>query len=110
MDAECVHSKKSDDTEPTTESKDNTKPSKDQDTPIVTCQESQIIDQLTTIMSIMTIANVSTILQGTTGLSQATTIPPQGRGRSRPPGRGAPSGQPAGGGPPAGPPGGVMEM
>jgi hypothetical protein len=53
----------------------------------------------------MMITNVSTIPQGTTGLSQVTTVP-QGGGRSGPPG-GAPSGQPAGGSgrPPAGPPG-----
>jgi hypothetical protein len=54
----------------------------------------------------MTIANVSTIPQGTTGLSQVTTAPPQGGGQSGPPGGGTPPGQPAGGGPPAGPPGG----
>jgi hypothetical protein len=106
QDTERVHSKKSDDTEPTTASKTNTEHSKDQDTPIITRQESQIIDQLASIMSTTTIANISTIPQGTTSLSQITTAPPQGGGRSGPPGRGVPPGQPAGGGPPAGPPGG----
>jgi hypothetical protein len=104
-DAKCLHSKESDDTKPTTESKTNTKPSEDQDTPIITRQESQIIDQLASIMSTTTIANVSTIPQGITGLSQVTTAPLQGGGCSGPPGGGMPSGQPAGGGPPTGPPG-----
>jgi hypothetical protein len=103
---EHVHSKKSDDTELTTESKTDTEPSEDQDTPVITHQESQIIDQLASIMGTMTIANISTIPQGTTGLSQVTTVPPQGRGQSGPLGGGAPSGPPAGGGPPTGPPGG----
>jgi hypothetical protein len=57
-------------------------------------------------MSTTTIANVSTIPQGMTGLSQVNVIPPQAGGRSGPPGRGMPLGQPTGGGPPAGPPGG----
>jgi hypothetical protein len=35
-DIECVHSKKSDDTEPTTESKTDTELSEDQDTPVIT--------------------------------------------------------------------------
>jgi hypothetical protein len=105
-DAECVHSKESDETEPTTASKTDTKSPEDQDTPVITCQELQIIDQLATIMSTTTIANVSTIPQGTIGLSQVTSAPPQGGGRSGPPGGSAPPGQPAGGGPPARPPGG----
>jgi hypothetical protein len=54
----------------------------------------------------MTIMNVSTIPQGTTGLSQVNIIPPQAGGRSGPSGGGTPPGQPAGGGPPARPPGG----
>jgi Retrotransposon gag protein len=56
-------------------------------------------------MSTTMITNISMIPQGTTGLSQITTVP-QGGGRSGPPG-GAPSGQPAGGSGrlPAGPPG-----
>jgi hypothetical protein len=103
---ECIHLKKSDDTEPITELKTNTEPNEDQDTPIITCQESQIIDQLANIMSTTTIVNVSMIPQGTTGLSQVTTAPPQSKGRSGPPGGGTPPGQPAGGGPPPGPPGG----
>jgi hypothetical protein len=106
LNAKRVHSKESDKTEPTTASKTNTKSPEDQDTPVITCQESQIINQLATIMSTTTIVNVSTIPQGTTGLSQVTTAPPQGGGRSGPPGGGAPPGQPAGRGPPAGPPGG----
>jgi hypothetical protein len=106
QDTECVHSKKSDDTEPTDTSKTDTEPLEDQDTPVITRQESQIIDQLASIMSTTTITNVSTIPQGTTGLSQITTTPPQGGGRSGPPGGGAPPGQPTGGGPPARPPGG----
>jgi hypothetical protein len=68
-DATCVHSKGSDDTEPTTASKTDTEPPEDQDTPVITQQESQIIDQLTSIMSTTTITNVSTIPQGTIGLS-----------------------------------------
>jgi hypothetical protein len=106
MDAKCIHSKKSNDTEPTTTSKTNTEPQEDQDTPIITHQESKIINQLATIMSTMMIAIVSTIPQGTTSLSQVTTMPPQGGGQSGPPGGGAPSGQPTGRGPPTGPPGG----
>jgi hypothetical protein len=105
-DAACIHSKESDDTEPTTASRTDTEPPEEQDTPVITRQESQVIDQLAHIMSTTTIANVSTIPQGTIGLSQITTAPPQGGGRSGPPGGGAPPGQPAGGGPPAGPPGG----
>jgi hypothetical protein len=103
---EHVHSQKSNNTEPMTTSKTDTEPPEDQDTPVITHQELQIIDQLTSIMSTMTIANVSTIPQGTTGLSQITTTPPQGGGRSGPPGGGMPPGQPTGRGPPAGPPGG----
>jgi hypothetical protein len=105
-DAAQVHSKESDDTEPTDVSKTNTEPPEEQDTPVITRQESQVIDQLASIMSTTTIANISTIPQGTTGLSQVTTVPPQGGGRSGPPGGGTPPGQPTGGGPPAGPPGG----
>jgi hypothetical protein len=105
-DAEHIHSKESDDTEPTTTSKTDTEPPKDQDTPIITQQESQIINQLASIMSTTTIVNVSTIPQGMTGISQVTTAPPQGGGRSKPPGGGALPGQPAGRGPPARPPGG----
>jgi hypothetical protein len=105
-DAERIHSRKSNDTKPTIESKTDTDPSEGQDTPVITCQESQIINQPASIMSTTTIANVSTILQGMTGLSQATTAPLQGRGHSGPPGGGAPIGQPTGGGSPAGPPGG----
>jgi hypothetical protein len=105
-DTERVHSKASDNTEPTDILKTDTEPLEDQDTPVVTRQESQIIDQLAAIMSMTTIANVSTILQGTIGLSQVTTAPPLGGGRSGPPGGGVPPGQPTGGGPPAGPPGG----
>jgi hypothetical protein len=105
VDTECVHSRKSDNTEPTTASKTNTEPSKDQDTPIITHQESQNIDQLTNIMSTTMITNVSTIPQGTTRLLQVTTAP-QGGGRTGPPGGGMPTGQPMGGGPPTGPPGG----
>jgi hypothetical protein len=56
-------------------------------------------------MSTMTIVNISTIPQGTTGLSQVTTAL-QGGGRSGPPAGGTPSGQPTGGGPPPGLPGG----
>jgi hypothetical protein len=103
--SECIHSKKSNDTKPTTASKTDTESAKDLDTPIITHQESQIINQLATIMSTTMIANISTILQGTTGLLQTTTAP-QGGGRSGPPGGGMPTGQPAGGGPPTGPPGG----
>jgi hypothetical protein len=105
-DAEHVHSKESDETEPTTASKTDTNSPEDQDTPVITRQELQIIDQLAAIMSTTTIANISTIPQGTTGLSQVTTAPPPGGGRSGPPGAGTPPGQPTGGGPPAGPPGG----
>jgi hypothetical protein len=101
---EHIHSKKSNDTEPTTESKTNT--SEDQDTPVITCQESQIIDQLAASMSTTMITNVSTIPQGSTGLSQVTITPLQGGGHSRPPAGGMPSGQPMGRGPPARPPGG----
>jgi hypothetical protein len=68
-DTKRVHSKTSDDTEPTNTSKTDTEPLEDQDTPVVTRQESQIIDQLATIMSAITIVNVSTIPQGTIGLS-----------------------------------------
>jgi hypothetical protein len=105
-DTVCIHSKESDETEPTIALNTNTEPSKDQDTPVITHQESQIIDQLASIMSTMMIVNVSTIPQGMTGLSQVTMVP-QGGGRSGPPG-GAPSGQPTGGsgGLPAGLPGG----
>jgi hypothetical protein len=106
LDATHVHSRESDDTEPTTASKTDTEPPEEQDTPVITHQESQIINQLAHIMSTTTIANVSMIPQGTIGLSQVTTAPPQGGGWSGPPGGGAPPGQPAGGGPPAGPPGG----
>jgi hypothetical protein len=106
QDTERVHSKTSDDTEPTNTSKTDTESLEDQDTPVITCQESQIIVQLATIMSTTTITNVSTIPQGTIGLSQVTTAPPLGGRRSGPPGGGAPPGQPAGGGPPTGPPGG----
>jgi hypothetical protein len=55
VDAAHVHSKESDETKPTTASKTNTEPSKDQDTLVVTYQESQIIDQLASIMSTMTV-------------------------------------------------------
>jgi hypothetical protein len=79
-DIEHVHSKRSDNTEPTI--KTDTEPSEDQDTPVITCQESQIINQLTSIMSITTIVNISTIPQGMTGLSQVTTTPPHRGGRS----------------------------
>jgi hypothetical protein len=106
MDTAHIHSKESNDTEPTTTSKTDTNPSKDQDTPVITHQESQIINQLTSIMSTTMITNVSTIPQGTSGLSQVTTVPPQGGGQSGPPGGGAPPGQPTGGGPPTRPPGG----
>jgi hypothetical protein len=106
VDAKHIHSNKSNDTEPTNELKTDTNPSEEQDTPIITCQELQIIDQLATIMSTTMIANVSTIPQGLTGLSQATITPPLGGGHSGPPAGGTPSGQPTGGGPPAGPPGG----
>jgi hypothetical protein len=105
-DAACVHSKGSNDTEPTTASKTDTEPSEDQDTPVITCQESQIIDQLASLMSTTMIMNISMIPQGTIRLSQVTTAPPQGGGWLGPPGRGVPPGQPTGGGPPAGPPGG----
>jgi hypothetical protein len=87
-------------------SKTDTESPEDQDTPVITHQELQIIDQLATIMSTTMIANVSTIPQGTISLSQVTTAPPPGGGRSGPPGGGAPPGQPTGGGPPTGPPGG----
>jgi hypothetical protein len=90
--AKRVHSKESNDTKLTTASKTDTEPPEDQDTPIITCQESQIIDQLASIMSTTTIANVSTIPQGTTSLSQVTTAPMQSGGCSGPLGGGAPSG------------------
>jgi hypothetical protein len=92
QDAKRVHSKESDDTDPTTASKTDTETPEDQDTPVITCQESQLIDQLASIMSTTTIANVSTIPQGTIGLSQVTTAPPPGGGQSGPPGGGAPPG------------------
>jgi hypothetical protein len=89
-DTACIHLKGSDDTEPTTTLKTDTKPPEEQDTPVITRQESQVINQLASIMSTTMIANVSTIPQGTIGLSQVTTAPPQGGGRSGPPGGGIP--------------------
>jgi hypothetical protein len=106
INATHIHSKESNNTKPMTASKTNTEPPEEQDTPVITCQESQIIDQLANIMSTTMITNVSTIPQGTMGLSQVTTTPPQSGGRSGPPGGGAPSGQPTGRGAPTGPPGG----
>jgi hypothetical protein len=103
-DAARVHLKESDETEPTTALKTDTKPSEDQDTPVITCQESQVINQLASIMSTTMIVNVSTVPQGTTRLSQVTTAPLLAGGRSGPSGGGTPPGQPTGGGPPTGPP------